>query len=76
VVAVDGLRATAENLERLVARSAEGAPLRLHVFRRDEIMELTAYPRPAVADTCVLMLLDSTPESHACARAAWLAGPA
>ena len=56
VAAVDGLRATAENLERLVARSAEGGPVRLHVFRRDELMELVAHPRPAVADTCVLML--------------------
>ncbi len=73
VVAVDGLRATAENLERLVARSAEGAPLRLHVFRRDELMELLAFPRPAVADTCDLMLLDPASESQARARAAWLA---
>jgi predicted metalloprotease with PDZ domain len=75
VVAVDGLRATAENLERLVARSAEGGPLRLHVFRRDELMELIAHPRPAVADTCVLMFMDSATESQVCAQTAWLAGP-
>lgn len=74
VVAVDGVRATAENLERLVARSAEGGPVRLHVFRRDELLELTAHPRPAAADTCVLMLLDPAPEAQVRARADWLAG--
>ena len=86
VVAVDGLRATAENLERLIGRcSASGATVvpdvteegasvvRVHVFRRDELMELSARPRPAAADTCELMLLDTVPEPVAQARAAWLA---
>ena len=86
VVAVDGLRATAENLERLIARSAcpsgdapagEGDPagaLRLHLFRRDELMELRARPRPAVADTCELMLADPLSEQVVRARDAWLTG--
>ena len=71
VVAVDGLRATAENLDRLVA--AAGRPVRLHLFRRDELLELVASPRPATADTCELMLLDPAPEETVCARTAWLA---
>jgi predicted metalloprotease with PDZ domain len=82
VVAVDGLKATAENLERLIARrtavAANGggeaaSALRLHVFRRDELIELQAHPQPAVADTCELLLLDPVPEPVAQARAAWLA---
>ena len=72
VVAVDGLRATAENLERLVAAAI--APVRLHCFRRDELLELVAEPQPALADTCELMLLEPAPEPAARARAAWLAG--
>jgi predicted metalloprotease with PDZ domain len=71
VVAVDGLRATAENLERLVA--AASPPLRLHLFRRDELLELMVNPRPAAADTCELMLLDQPPEEALRARSAWLA---
>lgn len=71
VVAVDGLRATAENLERLV--STAGRPVRLHLFRRDELLELVASPRPAAADTCDLMLLDPAPEAAVRARTAWFA---
>jgi predicted metalloprotease with PDZ domain len=77
VVAVNGLRATAENLERLVAASQDphGAPMpiRLHCFRRNELLELTACPQPAVADTCELILLDAAPEAMLRARTAWLA---
>ncbi len=74
VIAVDGLRATAENLERLVARAADTGPVRIHVFRRDELLELLAHPRPAAADTCELMLLDPVSQAQAQARSAWLAG--
>ena len=77
VMAVNGLRATAENLERLVAASQDpqGAPMpiRLHCFRRNELLELTACPQPAVADTCELMLVDAAPDAVLRARTAWLA---
>ncbi len=77
LLAVDGLRVTADNLEGLVARAAEhSGGVLLHLFRRDELMGLSAHPRPAVADTCELMLLDTLPDAVALARAAWLAGPA
>ncbi|AFL72737.1 M61 family metallopeptidase [Thiocystis violascens] len=74
LIAVDGLRATADNLDRLVARAA-GQPggVPLHLFRRDELMTLTADPQPASADTCELTLLDPVSDRVAQARAAWLA---
>lgn len=77
VVAVDGLRATAENLERLIAASQgthddAPVPVRLHCFRRDELLELVVHPRPAVADTCELRLIEAVPETAVRARAAWL----
>lgn len=74
LIAVDGLRVTADNLERSVARVA-GQPggVPLHLFRRDELMILTADPQPASADTCELMWLDPVSDSVAQARAAWLA---
>lgn len=73
VVAVDGLRATAESFDRLVGRLPPGEPLRLHIFRRDELLELTAYPQPAAADTCELKLAEMPTESALRARASWLA---
>jgi len=73
VVAVDGLRVTAENLERRVAAAGADGGIRLHLFRRDELLELVADPQPAVADTCELMLLDAAAPGVVQARAAWLA---
>jgi predicted metalloprotease with PDZ domain len=80
LMAIDGLRVTADNLDRLVSQAgASGdaqpsAPLRVHVFRRDELLELTARPLPAAADTCELRLGDQVTEDLVRARAAWLAG--
>ncbi|MEF8754047.1 MAG: PDZ domain-containing protein [Accumulibacter sp.] len=41
LLAIDGLRVTPANLERLLARHRAGDVLRLHVFRRDELMEFS-----------------------------------
>ncbi|MGE5152446.1 MAG: M61 family metallopeptidase [Bdellovibrio bacteriovorus] len=81
VIAVDGLRVTAESLERVVAQGGlsggeEGMEMRLHLFRRDELLELTARPLPAVADTCELRLCATAPEGVLRARSAWLSGAA
>ncbi|MTW19768.1 M61 family metallopeptidase [Allochromatium palmeri] len=74
LLAVEGLRVTPANLETLVARAAgrRGAPVVLHVFRRDELLTLTAHPLPAPEDTCELSLLDDVPEAVKQARAHWL----
>lgn len=73
LLAVEGLRVTPANLETLVARAAvDGAPVVLHVFRRDELLTLTAHPEPAPEDTCELSLLDDVPEAVKRARAHWL----
>jgi predicted metalloprotease with PDZ domain len=73
VVAVDGLRATAENLESLVARVSAPSGVRMHLFRRDELIEVLAIPAPARSDTCDLMLLDEVPPEVLEARTRWLA---
>jgi predicted metalloprotease with PDZ domain len=73
LLAVEGLRVTPANLETLVVRAAvDGAPVVLHVFRRDELLTLTAHPEPAPADTGELSLLDDIPEGVKQARTAWL----
>jgi hypothetical protein len=48
----------------------------IHLFRRDELIEVLAFPAPARSDTCDLMLLESVPETVLDARARWLAGVA
>lgn len=73
VMAVDGLRATSENLDHLVNQAGRDGAVRLHVFRRDELFELWARPRPAMADACELMALEPAPDSATRARASWLA---
>lgn len=74
LLAVDGLRATPENLERLIAGAADQPDgVLLHLFRRDELMALTAHPQPATADTCDLMWLEPVPDAIAQARDCWLA---
>lgn len=74
ILAVDGFRVTAETLDRAVARTAaQTGRIGLHLFRRDQLMTLTAEPQPARADTCDLVILEQVPESVAQARTAWLA---
>lgn len=71
IVAVDGLRVTARNLEARLARSAPGERIRLLAFRRDELHEFDVVLRAPPADTCVLEIDDSS-KSAMRARAAWL----
>ncbi|MBK1716562.1 M61 family metallopeptidase [Thiocystis violacea] len=74
IVAVDGLRATADTLDRLVARAARRADaIPIHLFRRDELLTLIAHPLPAPDDTCELMFLDPVADEVLQARDAWLA---
>ncbi|MFB1485618.1 MULTISPECIES: M61 family metallopeptidase [unclassified Thiocapsa] len=73
LVAVDGLRATAENFDSLVVRAATPSGVRVHLFRRDELIEVLAVPTPARSDTCDLMLMDAVPPEVLEARTRWLA---
>ena len=57
VVAVDGMRVTAESLERSIARVPAGDRFIIHAFRRNELMVFEVDAVPAKADTCDLWLL-------------------
>lgn len=56
VVAVNDLRVTANSLDKVIASYTAGSRLRLHAFRRDELMVFEATLAEAAADTCVLTL--------------------
>jgi predicted metalloprotease with PDZ domain len=54
VVAVGGLRASADSLPQLLARVQPGDGVTVHAFRRDELLAFEVRPEPAPADTCDL----------------------
>jgi len=72
IMAVDGIRATRDNLDALIARVRAGTEVRVHAFRRDELMTCVVRPLPAPLDTCELYLLEGAPPEAAARRTAWL----
>ena len=68
LLALDGLRITAGKLEPMLARRQGGQTVKLHAFRRDELMEFTLQLAPPTADGCQLEL---TPRTSALRRK-WL----
>jgi predicted metalloprotease with PDZ domain len=72
VVALDGLRVTARDLEERIGRLAPGSELRCHAFRDDALMEFTLTLAAPPQDTCFLELdPDASPQAQR-ARSAWL----
>ncbi len=72
IVAVDRLRATIENLERMIAAVPVGDRVPIQAFRRDELMEFGVESIPAPEDTVVLKLIRDPETSVAARRDAWL----
>ncbi len=72
IVAVDGIRATRADIDTLVGRLTVGATIRLHAFRRDELMEFVLTLASPPADTCVLALRDDVDDATHARRGAWL----
>jgi predicted metalloprotease with PDZ domain len=60
IIAVDGLQVDGQSVHDAIARLSPGQSVRLHAFRRDELMEFTLQAQLAEADTCDLWLLDSS----------------
>jgi len=74
IVAVNELRAGANNLDALVNDANPERPLRIHAFRRDELLTFNCEPLPAPADTCDLWLLEGIDDTCRARRDAWLQG--
>ncbi len=72
VIAVDGIRATAKNIESLIAQTPQGQSVPLHLFRRDELMQFDVTPLPAPADTCRLWRLEQADNDQIERRRSWL----
>jgi len=74
IIAVNGLQVDGQSMHDAIARLSPGHEVRLHAFRRDELMEFTLHAQLAEADTCDLWLLDASglEESVAARRHSWL----
>jgi len=58
LIALEGLRASAEAVERVCERRTAGDQVTVHAFRRDELHATTLVLDAAPADTCWLTLAD------------------
>jgi predicted metalloprotease with PDZ domain len=72
IVAIDGLRATADGIDAMLARRAPGERITVHAFRRDELAAYEVTLEPAPDDTCYLALDAEAPAAALARRQAWL----
>ena len=72
VVALDGLRASAEAISQLLATRQAGDVAVVHAFRRDELVRFQVTLEAAPADTCWLALDEGASAAARLRRTAWL----
>ncbi|MCE1187474.1 MAG: PDZ domain-containing protein, partial [Rhodocyclales bacterium] len=72
VIAANGLKVNAASLERLLARHQPGAQLRLHAFRRDELMVFDVTLAEAPLDSAKLGLAARASGAARSLRDGWL----
>jgi predicted metalloprotease with PDZ domain len=73
IVAVDGLKVNARNLEQRLSARRVGESVELHFFRRDELMRSPLPIMAAQADTCALEIVTKD-RAGARRREKWLGG--
>lgn len=72
LVALDGLRVSASNLESLLVRYRTGEQFELMVFRRDELLRLQVTLTAPRADECQISLAARSTETATTLREGWL----
>jgi predicted metalloprotease with PDZ domain len=72
IVAVDGLRASSDGLDRLVRTRSASDLVEIHAFRRDELMRFALELAAPRIDTCWLTPAEPVGPEVAARRAAWL----
>ncbi|MCU7828197.1 MAG: PDZ domain-containing protein [Candidatus Thiodiazotropha sp. (ex Myrtea sp. 'scaly one' KF741663)] len=74
IVAVDGVRMDASDMEHFIAHTPAGDSLTLHIFRRDVLMQFEVSPLPVPPDTCYFYLPEKIDDAQRIRRDAWLQG--
>ena len=72
VIAIDGLKVGAKNLDKRLAAFKPGDVVPVHAFRRDELLRLEVDLRAQAADTCTLAIVADRAAANR--RKAWLHG--
>jgi predicted metalloprotease with PDZ domain len=72
LVAVDGMKASGDTVAALLAHGTVGSPVRIHAFRRDELIDVVATLEAAPLDTCMLALAAAPSSAALARRKAWL----
>jgi predicted metalloprotease with PDZ domain len=68
---MDGLRATQDNIEKLLANHRDQQSVALHAFRRDELMTFHVPIMEAPLDTCYLQFREECDSDTQRLREAW-----
>ena len=74
LVALDGLKVTGTNLEKMLARRAAGATVEIHAFRRDELMRFQVLLQEAPRDVARLAFAGEAGAVGTALREGWLKG--
>ncbi len=74
LAALDGLRVTPKTIETLLGRHRPGDTVRVHAFRRDELLELTVRLAAPAPDTCFLRFQKKPGAGALRLRRGWLDG--
>ncbi|KPK38762.1 MAG: peptidase M61 [Gammaproteobacteria bacterium SG8_47] len=72
IIAIEGLKASQTNLGKLLQRHRPGERLRLHAFRRDELLAFSVILKAPPRDTAELSVMDEQTMTVQRARASWL----
>jgi predicted metalloprotease with PDZ domain len=72
LVAIDGLKVTAGNLDTMLARRRSGEQVEIHAFRRDELMRFTVELGAPPVDTAKLSLKEKPAPRMQMLRKGWL----
>ena len=76
LVALDGLKVGSKSLDDMLLRRRPGDELKLHVFRRDELMSFSVTLAEAPADKVSLKLATKAGAAALKLRRGWLGNPA
>ena len=72
LIALDGLKATADSLASVLRTREPGTRVPVHAFRRDELFETTLTLQPPPMDTCYLTCTEAPDARIRELRSAWL----
>ncbi|MCG8043578.1 MAG: PDZ domain-containing protein [Candidatus Thiodiazotropha taylori] len=74
IVAVDGLKMSANQFENYILDTDAGDQIEVHLFRRDQLMSLVLQPQQAAFDTCYFELTEPSDEAVKQRQSDWLMG--